>query len=144
MGKKTFATTLLATTLLSSIALSSCSKDDGDWDPMKWRTEVKTVKDEGTRFVQVPAEGGTYVYKCKNYDGFWLAEVNEEENGNTKVYWSEHFTDNHNFSSAATNVNITGNTLTVTIKPNDTKKTRYVEVTVTAGDIFDTFKYKQY
>lgn len=143
MKKKLFATIILATTLLSSITLSSCTKDDGDWDPMRWRTEVKTVKDEGIRLVQVPAEGGTYVYKCKNYNRFWIADVTEEENGIKKVYY--HDTDDMNkCSSPATDVNITDNTLTVTIKPNDTKKTRYVEVTVTAGDIFDTFKYKQY
>ena len=141
MGNKLFATTLLATTLLSSIALSSCSKDDGDWDPMKWRTEVKTVKDNGTRLVQVPSKGGTYVYKCRNYNGFWLSDIKETEDGSTKVHYN---TDRHYFSSPVTDVNITGNTLTVTIKPNETKKTRYVEVTVTAGDIFDTFKYKQY
>lgn len=144
MRNNIFATTLLATTLLSPVTLSSCSKDDGDWDPMKWRTETKTVKEEGTRLVQVPAEGGTYVYKCRNYNSFWLSDITEEENSNVKHYYRENFTDMYNCSLPFSDTSITGNTLTITIKPNETKKTRYVAVTVTAGDIFDTFKYKQY
>ena len=70
MENNILATTLLATTLLASIAMYSCSKDDGDWDQMRWRTEVKIVKDNGTRLVQVPSKGGTYVYKCRNYNVF--------------------------------------------------------------------------
>lgn len=143
---KTLMTLIIvsASVLASSLTLVSCSKDDGDWDPMRWKTEVKTVKDEGTRFVQVPAEGGTYVYMCKNYKGFWLSDITEEQNGIKKVYNQEYSTDRYNCSSPAANVSIAGNTLTVTIKPNTTKETRYVAVEVTAGDIFDTFKYKQY
>lgn len=36
-GKRLFATMLLFTCILS---LTSCSKDDGDWDAMKWEKTI--------------------------------------------------------------------------------------------------------
>ena len=47
--------------------VSSCSDEDGDWDPMKWKTEVKKSSDD---YFHVPPQGGTYVFYCTNYSFF--------------------------------------------------------------------------
>ena len=36
---------LLVMVLALPLFMASCSKDDGDWDPMKWKTEAKASKD---------------------------------------------------------------------------------------------------
>ena len=46
-----------------SLFLSSCEQEDGDWEPMKWDTKVKSS-------IAVPIEGGTYVFRCTNYHFF--------------------------------------------------------------------------
>ena len=55
--------------LVIPLFISSCSKEDGDWDPMKWQTEVKKSSDGN---IHVSPNGGTFVFYCKNYSSFWL------------------------------------------------------------------------
>ncbi len=64
MKERLFATMLLFTCILS---LASCSKDDGDWDAMKWEKnnyEVALTPSFG-KAIGVPKSGGTYTFKCK-------------------------------------------------------------------------------
>lgn len=139
--------------LMSAAAtLSSCSREDGDWDPMEWRTGVRNVKEDGMRLVVVPQTGGTYEYTCRNYKSFWLEyviETTEKPTGNLWQFNGLYNTYRHedtnplHISSPATEVNANDNKLSISVKPNDTGKTRYIMVTVTAGDIFDQFIYRQ-
>lgn len=148
--KKINITTIAATAMLLSATLSSCSTEDpvGKWDPMKWKTEVKTIKEDGQTFTEVPAEGGTYEYTCKNYSSMWLYNVVEEKKFNdyynsqdTKVYENKDL--QKHFDCPAASVNINEAHLTVTIKPNTTGKRRFIETSVSVGDTGNTFKYRQ-
>ena len=77
MKKRLFATMLLFTCILS---LTSCSKDDGDWDAMKWEKNnyEEALTPSFGKAIGVPKLGGTYTFKCKNYKIFWIEYVNEQ------------------------------------------------------------------
>ena len=151
MRKKIFIISL--TTLLATAAtLSSCTSKDGDWDSMIWKTEVKSMKKDGVKYVLVPQTGGTYEYTCRNYKSFWPEVVIESTEMPTGNPWQfedlydiyQRKDDNfYNISSPSTEVSVKDAKLTITVKPNDTGKTRYIMVTVSAGDIFDKFIYRQ-
>lgn len=145
--KKTFG--LIMACLLSVVlpcTLSSCSNDDGDWEEMIWKTSVKTVKD-GT--IHVESSGGTFTFKCKNYDP-WLCSISQFEDGQEgevflPVDTSSNLYADQNLYIAGTwlSARFTGSTLTVEIKPNDSQKQHKMIVEVTAGDIFDRFVFLQ-
>ena len=77
MKKRIFATMLLFTSILS---LTSCSKDDGDWDAMKWEKNnyEEALTPSFGKAIGVPKLGGTYTFKCKNYKNFWIEYVDEQ------------------------------------------------------------------
>ena len=151
MRNKIFIISL--TILLATAAtLSSCTSEDGDWEPMIWKTEVKSMKKDGMNYVLVPQTGGTYEYTCRNYKSFWLEDVIESTETPTGNPWQfkglydiyQRKDDNlYNISSPATEVNANDDKLSISVKPNDTGKTRYIMVRVSAGDIFDQFLYRQ-
>lgn len=120
--------------ILSILVFASCESKDGDWDVMKWKTDVKIDKGK----VTVPVNGGTYVFKCKNYGGFWLAAVLEDDKdvciGNNDV---------ENAIGEWSSVNIAKNVMTVIISPNDSNHNRLLKVSPTAGDIFSYFLFNQ-
>ena len=74
MKERLFATMLLFTCILS---LTSCSKDDGDWDAMKWEKNnyEEVLTPSFGKAIGVPKSGGTYTFKCKNYKNFWIEYV---------------------------------------------------------------------
>lgn len=131
-------------TLLTTLTLFcfvSCSDEDGNWDSMKWSSEVRTSKD-GT--VDVPQSGSTYTYTCKNYNGFWLTRTNEKINGEEKQFYANEDSNTWNSVSGVwSTAKVENNVLTVTISSNDTGTSRELIVSVTAGDIFDGFTFKQ-
>lgn len=140
---------IAATAIMLSAILASCSSEEpvGIWEPMKWKTEVKTVKEDGKTFTEVPAEGGTYEYTCKNYSSMWLYNVFEAKkfddhfSTDTKVY--ENSGQKKHFDCPVAKVDIDEAHLTVTIKPNTTGKRRFIEMEVSVGDTGNTFKYRQ-
>ena len=85
MKKRLFATMLLFTCILS---LASCSKDDGDWDAMKWEKNnyEEALTPSFGKAIGVPKLGGTYTFKCKNYKNFWIEYVNEQVRDKTIKY----------------------------------------------------------
>ena len=85
MKKRLFATMLLFTCILS---LASCSKDDGDWDAMKWEKNnyEEALTPSFGKAIGVPKLGGTYTFKCKNYKNFWIVYVNEQVRDKTIKY----------------------------------------------------------
>lgn len=102
---------------------------------MKWKTDAKMDKE---RVIHVPVDGGTYVFKCKNYNSFWLSNV-LEDNKDVSI-------DNKEWEYAIgewSSVAIEKNVMTVTVSPNDDNRSRLLKVTPTAGDIFSYFSFNQ-
>ncbi len=134
---------LLMATLLGLLFLASCSKDDGDGDPMKWKTEVKTSKDG---YINVSPDGGTLTFWCVNYGSVWLNSITETStNGENHVTRNEN-TKEGNVESMQSNwikVKSEGNKLTITVSPTTSDGNRFMDVDVQNGDAFDTFKIKQ-
>lgn len=135
--------------LTSLLVLAACSEKDGDWDPMKWeKTSYATTKIEGKKFIEIPQQGGTYYFSCKNYDSFRLSVVNITTSGYgftiEKHLVNDGFGNDWNpyhMSSDGCTVDIEGNTMTISFDYADAKRT--YEVGITAGDIFDTFRFIQ-
>ena len=143
MKNRLFATMLLFTGFLS---LTSCSKDDGDWDAMKWEGSnyEEVLTPSFGKAIGVPKSGGTYTFRCKNYKNFWIEYVAEQVGDKTIKNVPAH--DDKPCSEIKgnyTSSEVEGNTLTVTFAPNETLDGRYVRVNVSAGDIFDKFVFVQ-
>lgn len=126
-------TTITVLSVLFFISSCTCTSKEGEWDPMKWKTDVKMTKDHS---ISVPSEGGTYLFSCKNYSGIWLSGVNVNEE-------RQEIIDFHKSEGDWGHVFCEQNTLSVTILPNHTGKLRIISVGPTAGDIFDYFTFKQ-
>ena len=94
-------------------------------------------------------EGRTFQFKCKNYNVLWFSDVTEKINNTTVRYDISSVNanlpkndDKHiygNFSASS----IKDNILTVTINPNNSGVKRYIDVAVTAGDVFDNIYFEQ-
>lgn len=141
--------------LLAVLAICSCDNTpmDGDWPPMKWdKTNYQIVKEDNSSYYLVPAEGGTFTFHCKNYNGFWIGDGRFEYDGQVwhlcEVY--EENANNPNFERdwhhfAYNWIEVTAKkdaVLEVVFQPNDGAE-RKADITVTAGDIFYTFAFKQ-
>ena len=127
--------------MIVAFSLASCEKDrlDGDWDSMVWKAEVPVVTNDGIH--EVSDSGGTLTFSCRNYSGPWISGA---------VYGEEHYyperenKDYHTIMADWFKAEIVGNKLTVFFEPNKESSERFLSLTVTAGDIFYTFKFKQY
>jgi len=133
-------TKILLGALMVLTVLAACDfvEKDGDWDPMVWTVDNS---DEKTDIIhEIPAEGGTISFTCKNYSAPWIAGAADEE----RQY--EPPRDEGNYRTIVTEwfkVDMEGNKLQVTFKANTTEKERPLRLLVTAGDIFYTFGFKQ-
>ena len=96
--------------------VSSCSDEDGDWDPMKWKTAVKKSSDD---YFHVPPQGGTYVFYCTNYSSFWVVSATEKVSRGEEKRFSPNY------------------------QPTTLDANRFMKVEVEAGDVFDEFNFKQ-
>ncbi len=131
---------ILAMTLAMAFILGACSDDDGDWTPMKWKTSVVKEKDGK---ITVPTQGGNYVFICTNYNKPWMSSLKEIIEGKETYYRPHNDNSFYSIISPWLTAQWKDNILTVTVKPNETGKEREMKVEVTAGDIFDTFTFKQ-
>ena len=134
---------LLLILMALPLFISSCSDDDGEGAPMKWETEVKGIT-SSNGYIQLPSEGGTFVFQCTNYDSFWLTGVTEQEAGGEEHRSEPMYADGNlsiiaNWLTAKTE----GNKLTITISPTTSNGNRFMKVFVQNGDVFDEFKFKQ-
>jgi len=112
-------------------------------------SEYITLKTKEKKTFTVPKEGRTFQFKCKNYNRFWFSDVTEKINNTTVRYDISSVNanlpkndDKHiygNFSASS----IKDNILTVTINPNNLGIKRYIDVAVTAGDVFDNIYFEQ-
>lgn len=136
--KKSFVIRIISA-VLAIAGLTSCntSTEDGDWEPMKWSAEQVLSVDNN--YYVIPAEGATVSFICKNYSAPWMSNaitggiqhLPDYEKGDYRNIKGDWF-------AASTNEN----RLTVTFTENAVSD-RYISITVTAGDIFYTFSFKQ-
>lgn len=140
MHSRLMKNTLLSLLLLAALSgtATSCSDNDGDWTPMKWHT---TVVQEKNGMVLVPVEGGTYVFACTNYSEPWMSDLRVETNGQETIYHPE--ADFHSVSASGLEAQWEGAVLTITVAPCTTQASRNFQLTVTAGNIFHTFRFSQ-
>ena len=128
---------------LAAFSLASCSSEskDGDWDPMVWKAEVPVVKTTDGIY-EVSADGATFTFSCLNYSKPWFSEAEVDGEPILPPYMDEigyGLIYGENFRAE-----IHGNKLSIEFKPNKTAQTTNTSITVTAGDIFYTFRFKQF
>ena len=137
MGKLkrgTFAALLFV--LLSTIF--SCNKytdDDLHRVTMNWTSDYTG----DPRNITVPAEGGTYKLVCTNYQTLRFASMTVDD---SSTQYGEEVISTAILGKWST-AELTGNTLTITIKPNTTGKIRKLIFWLRADDAVDRVKITQ-
>ena len=130
----TFAALLLG--LLTT--LFSCNKDTVDElhrATFKWTTDYTG----DPRNITVPAEGGTYKLVCADYQTLRFANMAAEESA---AQYGDKVISTAIMGRWYT-ADLTGNTLTITIKPNTTGKIRKLIFGIRADDAVDRVKITQ-
>lgn len=124
----------------ATIHLSSCSFSDpeGEWTPMQWEKESSYPEEDGTYLVD--AEGSIITFVCKNYDAPWISEANVDGD---YCFPNREEDDYHNLTTYGFKASVKGNQLIVTFEPNRSGAARHIILTITAGDIFYTFRFSQ-
>ena len=131
----------IAFMMLAAFSLASCSSDkDGDWDSMVWKADVPVVYTTDGIY-EVSADGGTLTFTCKNYSSPWIEYATSGEN---QYYPPRENNDFHIITTDWFKAEMVGRKLNVTFETNKDDHVRPLELTVTAGDIFYTFKFKQF
>ena len=131
----------IAFTMLAAFSLASCSsyEPDGKWDSMVWKAEVPVQTTDGVYNV---SEAGTeFTFSCQNYSSPWIE--NAMSNGEY-FYPPREANDFHTITTDWFKAEMSRNKLKVILEPNKTAEERTLQLTVTAGDIFYTFKFKQF
>lgn len=138
----------IAVAMTAAITLTSCDSDGhvdlvGDWDNMIWKTEAPVTMKSDTYIV--PATGGELTFSCKNYSDPWISNVRYARKYYYPIAVDKEYdeTDWYTISLDWFKAEITGNLLKVTFEPNQEAKEKPIKLTVTAGDIFYTFYFKQ-
>lgn len=132
--KKMCKALLLLFVLLVGVA--SCGDEpDGKWAKMKWEPDNNLTKVND--YYVIPEDGGAFTFVCKNYNP-WLAEVIvNNEHQDISNHWKE-------FKNDWLGVMVVDNKVIFTFeKIDDPMSARGVEIVVTAGDIFDRFRFWQ-
>ena len=138
---KTMKIWRIAFAMLAALSLASCSSDDpdGKWNPMVWKAEVPVQITDGN--YTVSATGGEFTFSCQNYSSPWI------ENAMSNGEYFYPLRESNDYQTITTDwfkAEISGNKLKVVFEANDTAEERPLQLTVTAGDIFHTFKFKQF
>ena len=130
--------TSAALLLVLLTTLFSCSKDTVDElhrATFKWTSDYTG----DPRNITVPAEGGTYKLLCTSYQTLRFASMTVD---NSSVKYGEEVISTGIVGRWYT-AELTGNTLTITIKPNTTGKIRKVNFWLRADDAVDRVKITQ-
>lgn len=117
----------------------SCESRDGDWDSMVWESnDVSNINKN--KNIEVPQAGNTYVFTCKNYKNFWVYAIQEngKQIGDTQLSIDCKKYEDNNIS-----ISIEKNKMNVTFFPNEEYQIRNISIGITAGDIFNSFFFKQ-
>ena len=134
LKKSTFAALLLV--ILTTVF--SCRKitdDDINRTTFKWTSDYTG----DPRNITVPVEGGTYKLACTNYQTLRFAS-RAVDNSSTQ-YGEEVISTG--IVGKWFSAELTGNTLTITIKPNTTGKIRKISFWLRADDAVDRVKITQ-
>ena len=134
LKKSTFAALLLV--ILTTVF--SCRKitdDDINRTTFKWTSDYTG----DPRNITVPAEGGTYKLVCTNYQTLRFA--NKTVDDSSVIYGEEVISTG--IVGKWFSAELTGNTLTITIKPNTTGKIRKLIFGIRADDAVDRVKITQ-
>ncbi|MBF1613243.1 MAG: BACON domain-containing protein [Prevotella sp.] len=118
--------------------LFSCSKDTVDElhrATFKWTTDYTG----DPRNITVPADGGTYKLVCADYQTLRFANMAAEESA---AQYGDKVISTGIMGRWYT-AELTGNTLTITIKPNTTGKIRKLIFGIRADDAVDRVKITQ-
>lgn len=114
------------------LGFSSCGDEpDGKWDEMKWINVNSLMNVNGVYIVS--ESGGTYTFKCTNYNHPWISSVavdgiQQMLNNDSRL----------EFDGEWCEVIFVGNELRITILPLPSSiRSRSLNIEVTAGDIFD-------
>ena len=129
--------------MLAAFSLASCSSDQsvGKWDSMVWKAEVPVQTTDG--IYDVSADGETFTFSCSNYSKPWFAEAEVDGEYIFPSYMDEDEIDFRFIYGDTFRAEIHGNKLTVVFMTNENAQPRNTTLTVTAGDIFYTFRFKQ-
>ena len=130
--------TFVALLLVLLTTLFSCSKntiDDIHRTTFKWTTDYTG----DPRNITVPAEGGTYKLVCADYQTLRFANMAAEESA---AQYGDKVISTGIMGRWYT-AELTGNTLTITIKPNTTGKKRKVNFWLRADDAVDRVEITQ-
>ena len=130
--------TFIALLLVLLTTQFSCSKntiDDIHRTTFKWTTDYTG----DPRNITVPAEGGTYKLVCTNYQTLRFASMSVDDSSVT----SGEVVILTGIVSEWSSATLTGNTLTITIKPNSTGKKRKINFWLRADDAVDRVKITQ-
>ena len=118
--------------------LFSCSKytvDELHRATFKWTSDYTG----DPRNITVPAEGGTYKLVCTNYQTLRFASMSVDDSSVT----SGEVVILTGIVSEWSSATLTGNTLTITIKPNSTGKKRKINFWLRADDAVDRVEITQ-
>ena len=102
---------------------------------MKWRAETPVDKASDGTYI-VSADGETLAFYCKNYHP-WFDNVT----CNGKYY--ELDDSRRSFSTDWVKGEINGKRMLITFEANETGEDKLLEIDVTAGDVFEWFKFRQ-
>nr|WP_314158618.1 hypothetical protein [uncultured Prevotella sp.] len=130
--------TLVALLLVLLTTQFSCSKntiDDIHRTTFKWTTDYTG----DPRNITVPAEGGTYKLVCADYQTLRFANKTVDD---SSVIYGEVVISTGIVGRWYT-AELTGNTLTITIKPNSTGKKRKINFWLRADDAVDRVEITQ-
>ena len=130
--------TFVALLLVLLTTLFSCSKntvDDIHRTTFKWTSDYTG----DPRNITVPAEGGTYKLVCTNYQTLRFASMSVDDSSVT----SGEVVILTGIVSEWSSATLTGNTLTITIKPNSTGKKRKINFWLRADDAVDRVEITQ-
>ena len=130
--------TFAALLLIILTTIFSCRKntdDDINRTTFKWTSDYTG----DPRNITVPAEGGTYKLVCTNYQTLRFASKAVDD---SSVIYGEEVISTGIVGKWFT-AELTGNTLTITIKPNTTGKIRKLTFGIRADDAVDRVKITQ-
>lgn len=122
--------------LIILFIFTRCDEQEGDTPRMKWSPSVKTKKGISTT-ISVPSNGGTYTFRCKNYNTLWIASVCED--GKYK-----HPEDYYNYVSEDwVNIKLIKDNMTVVLSQNKRNVNRTIEVNISVGNTGTIFIFNQ-
>lgn len=148
---------LPAIVLAVSLLCGSCSKDDDDdttvattqWKAEGWESSAKynTCNVKGMEYINVPTEGGTYVFRCKEKKPIKFAYNYFEVDWRDSFGFFSEFKDGDSktssFSYAWYHCKVEGDSVIIKFDSNKTENDAKFNVEVNCGGKFLTFRFLQ-